>query len=362
MASKKKTRRKVLAASCILAALIIGSSSFAWFTSKDEVVNKLSAYNNYDVTVYEDFTPPPSWTPGQTVEKAVKVVNTGNVDAFVKLSLSNELVLTQYTDGDKTFTESDKDSYIKLTDDQVTSLEAGGLLVYKANIAVTETVGTDFTPTENGFYIFERSNSTTEKYVGFYCVAGDTTDDNVYYAITVTKNTDGGIDKYTIDKTKTETVTDEPTIKFVAGKEAVGDTPATEPYIKVVYGTGDNAITININLDSTELANWERNGATEFFYKKVLGAGKRTGNLVTSVQLDSTVGNDAFVKMDYSLTVTVESAQVVDDEDRQTDEGKAVTAVNGQSWGMTATFDSGDIITGNTAKDDDTVTWALPTP
>ena len=61
MASKAKRRRKVLGASCILAALIIAGSSFAWFTSKDEVTNRLSANADYDVSIVESFAPPAKW-------------------------------------------------------------------------------------------------------------------------------------------------------------------------------------------------------------------------------------------------------------------------------------------------------------
>ena len=88
MASKSKRRRKVLGASCILAALIIAGSSFAWFTSKDEVTNRLSANADYGVSIVESFAPPENWLPGQEVNKDVYAVNTGNVAAFVLCSRS----------------------------------------------------------------------------------------------------------------------------------------------------------------------------------------------------------------------------------------------------------------------------------
>jgi len=91
MASKSKRRRRVLGASCILAALIVGASSFAWFTSKDEVTNRLTANANYGVAIAEDFTPPENLLPGQVVNKDVGVVNTGNVDAFVKVHLTGAM-------------------------------------------------------------------------------------------------------------------------------------------------------------------------------------------------------------------------------------------------------------------------------
>jgi len=102
MASNSKKRRRVLGASCILAALIIASSSFAWFTSKDEVTNRLSASANYGVSIAEDFTPPENWLPGQKVDKNVGVVNTGNVDAFVRTWLEGEMnVLAEKRDTQK---------------------------------------------------------------------------------------------------------------------------------------------------------------------------------------------------------------------------------------------------------------------
>ena len=91
MASKKKIRRRVLGASCILAALIVAGASFAWFTSSDEVTNQLTATSDYGVSVVEDFTPPKDMTPGQEVNKDVAAVNTGSVGAFVRMSLDNSI-------------------------------------------------------------------------------------------------------------------------------------------------------------------------------------------------------------------------------------------------------------------------------
>ena len=59
-------------------------TTFAWFTSKDEVTNRLSASADYNVSIVEDFTPPEDLVPGQTINKDVCAVNTGNVDALVR--------------------------------------------------------------------------------------------------------------------------------------------------------------------------------------------------------------------------------------------------------------------------------------
>lgn len=98
---KKKSARekRVLVASLIVAAVMVGGSTFAWFTSKDEVTNRLSANAKYDVSIAEDFQPPEEWIPGQTINKDVSAVNTGNVDAFVRMWLGGQMRLLNETTG-----------------------------------------------------------------------------------------------------------------------------------------------------------------------------------------------------------------------------------------------------------------------
>ncbi|WP_295094274.1 BsaA family SipW-dependent biofilm matrix protein [Ruminococcus sp.] len=93
--SKKKTskEKRVLIAALCIAASVVAGSTFAWFTSQDEVTNRLSASASYDVSIAEDFTPPENWVPGQTIDKNVGAVNTGNTDAFVRMWLEGEMRL-----------------------------------------------------------------------------------------------------------------------------------------------------------------------------------------------------------------------------------------------------------------------------
>ena len=80
---KKNTReRRALVGALCTAAVIVAGSTFAWFTSQDEVTNRLTASADYGVTIAENFTPPNNWVPGQTINKDVSAVNTGNVDAL----------------------------------------------------------------------------------------------------------------------------------------------------------------------------------------------------------------------------------------------------------------------------------------
>lgn len=100
MTTKKKKsakQRRVLIVALIVAVAIVAASTFAWFSSKDEVTNRLTASANYNVSIVEDFQPPADWLPGQTINKDVAAVNTGNVDAFVRMWLDGKLRLLNET-------------------------------------------------------------------------------------------------------------------------------------------------------------------------------------------------------------------------------------------------------------------------
>lgn len=346
MTKKKSKNKKVLAASMILAAMIVAGSSFAWFTSSDEVVNKLSAQNKYAVTVTESFTPPSQWLPGQTVEKEAGAINTGNIDAFVKLTLSNQLVLTKYDAPDITFTDSNKSKYIELDPDEIKSLQAGGSLVYKAGNTITDAdkeLGTDFTPNsaETGLYIFERVTSYDDdtvkevEYAGYYYNGT-----NKYYALAeITVPTGGSTDfTATIQKMADPIKVQNPTLKYDSANNKVVATYNPKDNSDPDYNA-DETITININLDETNISNWTHNTESTgevFYYNQILAAGAATGNLVESVELDSSVTNKAFVTMDYNLSVKADSVQVATGTDK-------AEAVNNASWGMSASVSNNTV-------------------
>ncbi len=367
MASKKK-RRSILIASCVLAALIVGGSTFAWFTSKDEVVNKISATSNYNVVAVEDFTPPNNWTPGQTVDKDVRVTNTGNVDAFVRASISGDLVLTRMTDSvaasDDTLKNAIELSTTETTQanpdtpaaskDQVRAKQAGSRLVYSADTnygaAVydqTELEGngvtlstndnktfvtvdtdpeastSDFKPTTTGYYIFARSTTEVEDstgvkvnkiiYDGYYFVKGTTDDDNKYYDIEVTPDSNDPY-KITAKLRQKETV-------LIDDNELTYTVSTDKTTLTATYeGNNDNTaddIIIDIALDNID--NWTRASDNKtYYYNAILKAGQTTEDLITSVTLNKAVTKDAFLAMDYNLKVTIDSVQVSDDNDKTT--------------------------------------------
>ena len=246
MASKSKRRRRVLGASCILAALIIAASSFAWFTSKDEVTNRLSANADYGVSIVESFAPPENWLPGQEINKDVYAVNTGNVDAYVEETVSGTLTITTEVAKDDISANS-----VKLTAAERYAVEAGAYLAYKPDTSnkelgvqvvsmipdatnlegyTTADAATDFTPDAAGLYVFRRSIGVdpetkieTFKYDGYYFDGQDyykvsnlsVLPDSVSYAgDDVT--TDGNLTSATAGFYEEETKTVTPTLTYDA--------------------------------------------------------------------------------------------------------------------------------------------------
>ena len=171
--------------------ILFARTTFAWFTSKDEVTNRLTANADYGVSIVESFAPPENWLPGQEINKDVYAVNTGNVDAYVEETVSGLLTVTT----EKATTELTADS-VKLKAAEHYAVEAGAYLAYKPaasnlelgtmvvamvpdstdlNGYTTADAITDFTPDAAGLYVFRRSIGVdpetkieTFKYDGYY--------------------------------------------------------------------------------------------------------------------------------------------------------------------------------------------------
>lgn len=349
MKKRKTSKQKgVLAVSVLLAGVIAAGGTFAWFTSQDEVVNQLSASNNYGVAITESFTPPSDWVPGQQVTKAVGAVNTGNVDAFVRLSVGNSLTLTILGDAEN-FSKTNTENYISVVDAERIALQAGGKLVCEAGSSTDKDVASDtYTPSETGLYIFQRTltNDNGNEYVGYYYYKADESSNGVYYALDeITAPTDDGSSWSATIKTTKSVDNPDISLKYVDANESE-NIPA---YIEATYvGEGENNtspdddIVIKINLAENWDDYWEYDSTNkdtlQFYYKKLLPAGETSeNNLIASVELDSSVQAEAYYSFDYNLIIGLDSVQVTNDADK-------TTAVNaGWTPVQAAISDTGDI-------------------
>lgn len=385
---KNSKQRRVLIASIILAGVITIGGTFAWFTSKDEVTNRLTASNNYGVSIVEDFTPPSNWVPGQEVDKAVRVTNTGNIDAFVKVSLSNFIDLTvssvssekyntisslpSLKTGEKFVTLSGKSEDDA---DEILSLQAGGRLVCEAGTKISDESkqiedGTNYKPTATGMYIFERNvDSGTIVYEGYYYVAetSDSGGQGTYYPLSDIRKSNDSAGFYAKFKTTTTLTNQDLTFEtnddsFIFS-ETVGD--VINYYLKAKYTGTNGDIIIRIYLADDYTDNWscqltkansDDTTATvpTFYLKEILAGGATSENLIKSLELDSEVKASAYVSFDYNLKVTADSVQVVYDNEGKIFDGSD-EAVDIE-WGS----DPADA-TVNVSSDDDTVTveWSF---
>lgn len=307
--NRKSKERKLLAATFVLAALIVGGSTFAWFTSEDTVTNKLSSKGGLKVLITEDFDRPDNWTPGVKVTKEVGAINAGNLDAFVRLSLpATNANITRLADSDDVVADdiTIPDKAKELSDVEADAMEAGAYLVFAKNAAVSDPQeqsirSESYKPTENGLYIFRRNaSSSVDNESTTYTYAGYVYKDSKYYMISnVTKNSA----KYVTETTQFES----PVIDYSYVNTPDGEGKTN--YISVTYGTGVNQIKVIINVDKDELKNWTFNDTDKtFYYNYVLASGKTTNKLIKSVELKA--AQEAYYAFDYNLDVKVDAIQV----------------------------------------------------
>ena len=339
--NQKSKERKLLVATLALAALIVGGSTFAWFTSTDLVTNKLSSTGGLRVVATESFDRPDNWTPEVTVKKEVGALNAGNIDAFVRLSLPNtQATVTRLSDGatvnfNDINAEALKDAK-EITRDEAIALQAGAYLVFSKNALVDDsqeqTIDSSTLPNKTGLYIFRRKEGTetvngvtktTYEYSGYvYDETGDK-----FYLVKAITNEEG---KYNSAKYVTETKNSEaPEVDYTKVN--------SDNFITVTYkdAHGENPIKIKINLDNNWTDSWgfnDNNGHEKFYYKKVLTSGKKTPNLIKSVEL--VTAQDAYYAFDYNLDVKIESIQIgtgdADGNGKANEAPDIVVPVNGE--------------------------------
>lgn len=337
MNRKTKRQRKILVISLVLAMLIVAGGTFAWFTSKDEVTNKLTASSNYGVSIVESFAAPENWIPGQEVNKDVYVTNTGNVDAFVKVSLSSALELTvagePVSTDEFSTTDAAKLVELKKTDesgnmaDEVLAVQAGGRLVYSVDTLLTDesdiAVGTDYEPSESGLYVFERNlGSDAAEYAGYYYDA----DAGKYYALASVNALKGEGDVITgfeaaLSTTEIKSLSDDDFEYEYSYNPTLESLCISVFYYNGSKHTGgaivdEDDIVVRIYMDDDWAKYWFYDvDENTFYYSDSLKAGEASEKLIDSLVLDSEVSNSAYISFEYNLTVSTDSVQVTTDAD-----------------------------------------------
>lgn len=366
----RKNKKLVMALSITLAlATIIAGSTFAWFTSKDQVVNHLqtSKLTDGDVSIIETFDPDDQLEPGVAVNKQAGAINTGSTDALVRMSF--EEALQKLVDGKEIFTlnkwtaaDSDYipqivnlDAYSgwktlgvsttefgTLTGDDLinfnTLTAAGITVVYKQ----TTGAGTAANPYKYSFAAYADLDTTPDTYQRVELLPEAFNVDNGNLTITlvdpsVPASTDVEDSYYRFVKLELDNFAEADwTVKkltkafasLTESSNIVTPNLATESITSdVIYLIfGNNVITTLTNSAADE-GKWYYNAADGwFYYLGVLQSGESTGDLLKQVYMLQEAGNE-YAYTTFDLTVNMDGIQAVKD---------AVTSTSG--WGLTGTL------------------------
>ena len=396
MKNDKRNEKRALIVSLSLAAIAVGGATFAWFTSQDQVTNRLSAEAEYDVSITESFTPPSNWTPGQDIKKEVKAVNTGNMDSLVKLTFGHSFTVTGKGEGVKVSAAATEDlagkNAVDITFDKAKATQAGGYLVYNKDTVVSTPQAASADPyTDNGLYLFRReiekttdSNNklTTTKYEfdGYYRKG------TTYYrvdiadgAITMNETT-GAITAVDTSKITIPTVGDayvydmkdeNSRVTWTFVKELAADTTTVDNKttdfnaakgIRVTYAganatSTDDDIVVYVAFNENAKTNYTYYATDKnFYYDYVLPAGQETKSpLIDSVTLGVETKESAYIKMDYDLDVILNSIQAtVNEQNKYTNDSAnswlAGSTVNGQQGNPTVINATNGNVTWNIAS------------
>lgn len=86
---KNKKNIFVIGAICVAAAVGIGGT-YAYLSDYFTVKNEFTVDTTYGVDLIEKFESPQNWKPGEEVTKEVSVKNNGNINAVVRLSITED--------------------------------------------------------------------------------------------------------------------------------------------------------------------------------------------------------------------------------------------------------------------------------
>ena len=300
--SNFKHKKVILAVALAFAVILATAGTYAWFTASDNVVNRFESKSlGGSVGIFERFTPPTNWKPGQEITKEVGVANTGETGALVRMSFDEALtVLANGGAISETAVQADSVSGTRLpvnTDPTAYSTATPAFTAISDSDLASGTIPAGVTILRSQ----SATDSTAIGHVAYYDLgAGE------FQAI---KLTDGAV---TLDAAK-KTVLDlskfgyryydgsvSTTADWTVGKPAVTATSALDANIALNFL--NTSATINAG-------KWFYNTADGYFYYiGELLPGTTSPLLLNSVALDEDAGNE-YAQITYDLNVKMEAIQ-----------------------------------------------------
>ncbi|MDF9824914.1 alternate signal-mediated exported protein [Breznakia sp. PF5-3] len=302
--NKKSKKSKITLGAGVLALVLVLSSTFLWFTAKDEIENIFN-FDVFDVVITEKFNPEPV-VPGTEINKEVGVQNKGNADAAVRVKIKKELILMELDQagnieiGYNTSTTLGKDQIIvKMSDREIADLKASGYNDVTASVGAPSKV-----------LVFERKqsdlNGTGGEKVEYFAYLNDGTNRLVQY---------------------------DPVAKTFKYAYYVQDTTNAKLGFHGKTTTPDADFAhagITLKFASTASTDWSLDPNTGwYYYTKLLAGNETTTSLLEKVEFASSLGNEykgAIFKVTPMLEAIQADQSALDDNGwNATISGKTVT-------------------------------------
>ena len=309
----KNNKKKLLAASGGLAALALLAGTFAWFTSEDQKTNHFEGkISGNDVEIVEVFDPKP-WEPGEEINKDVTILNSGEYDSFIRVSLQETIQLLS----NSSFQQSADGTGINgKTAEEVYLDPATAPAGYTPSTWEGTAPSVTLTGAYEGTYtlaVFEKASTDNGKTTYGYRYLW--TDGTNYY-------TAKGVDGFTRNETtgSISITSGTPTVLYldlaydparsmdwtapVYAPAELSPLPTGTSWTVPAYVDAKVKITFS-NLTSTpsEADKWYYNAADGYFYyTSIVAPEQQTARLIDAVSLSGDAGNE-YSKMLYDLIV-----------------------------------------------------------
>lgn len=334
-----KKNKKLLIGGGILAGIALMAGTYAWLQSEDEKVNHFEGgLGGNDVAIHETWEEPTDWTPGQSVVKEVGIMNTGKYNELIRVSFKEAIqLLTNPNQQSAANPPAEGEGWLLPTDISTYTTEKGwtagnltGVTVDGYVLKAMEKQGPVITNPNTGV------SSGTYDYVLYWEKDGET------FAA------DGKVTRASSTPGAALTV-ENPVFEFVSGDyqpqkvadwmnqkpsfafgEPTGTTKPTDPTTSLDYWQQNSQIDLGsgklaeIGIDFVNIANalpsaaantdkWFYNSEDGYFYYlAVVPSGTSTVDIINSVQLLPSAGNE-YNKVLYDLTVRAEAIQPIAD-------------------------------------------------
>jgi len=357
---QNKKLTKVMAT--ILCLIILSAMTFAWIMARDTALNRFETASSFTggLSISEIFEPPTDWLPGQTIQKDVKVINTGDFTMAVRVSFE-EILLLLANDGIATLGTS-------MPTYNTTGTYAAGTLPITALIPSVTNI-TDFSPANGwnavanvnldaglgalpaGAVVLVKQDGTTfgaKAYVPL-TFDGKSVNQAIFigdFTMSESGGSGSGYDTITIHGVDVAGVRQiqYPHFNGYAKTEAdwAGDnvfvtnpTTVTAPLaadigraqLESVFGLLYGS-TVQTAIGSAAAGDWYYQGGY-FYYLKPLAPGMSTTSLLSSVSLASTASTAKYANLKFDLGIVADGIQ---------NTAEALTA--GDGWNLNAVADA----------------------